>query len=302
MDKVLKKDGNGYANNIIEYKNDVIVSFYSNIMEMVQRLGKDYDECVRMVYEQPTEHKLNGSYFKVSDWYLSEFESISNEIINPLVLDDIIEYQKEEEEKERVDETADFEYEYKESDNVKLLEDIKTLVNNVQVKKRANPKVLIIGHGRHGKDTLAEIFQEHFGLKFMASSQAASDIFIYDELKDVYGYESSLECFEDRSNHRAEWYRMICNYNKNDKARLAKDILSINDCYVGMRDEPEIQECLNQGLFDLIIWVDASERHPQESAESFNIKKSVADVVVYNNGTLEEFTKKAINLGKIIYG
>lgn len=296
MDKILKGDnGIGYANNIVEYKNDSVVSFYANILEMVQRLGEDYDACVNMVRNSSNQE---SHHFKVSDWYTEEFDSIVEAVLNPMGLEDMIEHQEE----EVIDEPAEFEYEYKESDNVKLLEDIKTLVNNVQVKKRDTPKVLIVGHGRHGKDTLAEIFQEHFGLSFMASSQAASDIFIYDELKDKYGYESAVECFEDRSNHRAEWYQMICDYNKDDRARLAKGILSKSDCYVGMRDEPEIKECLSQGLFDLIIWVDASERHPQESAESFNIKKSVADVVVYNNGTLEEFTKKAINLGNIIYG
>ena len=39
--------------------------------------------------------------------------------------------------------------------------------------------LLIIGHGRHGKDTLAEIFAEHYRMTFKASSMAASEIFIY---------------------------------------------------------------------------------------------------------------------------
>jgi hypothetical protein len=47
---------------------------------------------------------------------------------------------------------------------------------------------------------------------------------------------------------------MICEYNLNDKAKLAKGILEITDCYVGMRDRNEISECINQGLFDLIVW------------------------------------------------
>jgi len=70
------------------------------------------------------------------------------------------------------------------------------------------PKLLIIGHARHGKDTLAELLRDTFELKFVSSSQAASDIFIFDELKDKYGYTTPEECFEDRVNHRAEWYDM----------------------------------------------------------------------------------------------
>ena len=158
-------------------------------------------------------------------------------------------------------------------------------------------KLLIVGNGRHGKDSMAEILQEHFGLTFMSSSQAAADIFIYDELKEKYGYKTSEECFEDRSNHRTEWYEMICDYNKDDKARLAKDILKLTDCYVGMRDSGEIAECIKQGLFYRVVWVDASERLPLEPKESFNIKEDDADEFITNNGSLEEFTAKVIAFG-----
>jgi dephospho-CoA kinase len=168
------------------------------------------------------------------------------------------------------------------------------------MKINKSPKFLIVGSARHGKDTLAELLNELFGLKFQSSSQAASDIFIFDRLKDKYGYETSEECFEDRVNHRQEWYELICEYNKEDLARLAKGILENADCYVGMRDHNEITECMNQGLFDLIIWVDASERLPLEDASSFNIDKSIADIIIENNGTFEEFKDKVKRLGKLI--
>jgi len=161
-------------------------------------------------------------------------------------------------------------------------------------------KFLIIGHMRHGKDTFAELLKEQFEFKFKSSSQAAAEIFIYDELKGKYGYTTPEQCFEDRVNHRGEWHDMIWNYNKEDGARLAKEILKIADCYVGMRERKEIQECLNQDLFDLIIWVDASERLPLESPDSFNIDKSCADFFVDNNGTFEEFKARVARIGKII--
>lgn len=161
------------------------------------------------------------------------------------------------------------------------------------------PRLLVIGNMRHGKDSLAEILQEEIGLDFISSSQAAADIFIYDALKDKYGYKTAVECFEDRVNHRAEWYDLICEYNKDDLAKLAKDILKTNDCYVGMRDKGEIAECIKQGLFDLVIWVDASERLPLENADSFNIDKSCADIIIDNNGTFEEFKTRAKRLGNI---
>jgi len=162
------------------------------------------------------------------------------------------------------------------------------------------PKLLIIGHMRHGKDSLAELLEEQIGLKFLSSSLAASNIFLYDALKDKYGYTTPEECFEDRMNRRPEWYQLICDYNKDDRAKLAKGILEHSDCYVGMRDRDEIQECIKQGLFDLIVWVDASERLPLEPKESFNIDKSCADVIIENNGTFEEFKEKVKRFGKIL--
>jgi len=163
-----------------------------------------------------------------------------------------------------------------------------------------NSKLLIIGNMRHGKDTMAEILRDEIGLKFMSSSQAAADIFIYDTLKDKYGYKTPEECFEDRMNRRAEWYHLICDYNKEDRTRLAKEILSKTDCYVGMRDRDEIRACIDNKVFDLIVWVDASERLPEEDASSFNIDKSCADVIIDNNGTQEQFKERVIRFGKCL--
>jgi dephospho-CoA kinase len=162
-------------------------------------------------------------------------------------------------------------------------------------------KLLILGNARHGKDTLAELFQEHFGLTFMSSSQASADFFLYDQLKDKYGYNSPEECFNDRVNHRDEWYLAICDYNKDDRAKLAKEILKNSDCYVGMRDRAEINECMKQGLFDIIVWIDASDRLPLEPADSFDIDKSCGDIIIENNQDYETFKEKVLRFGRVLY-
>jgi hypothetical protein len=164
-----------------------------------------------------------------------------------------------------------------------------------------NIKICVLGAARWGKDSLAEILNEEFGLSYKSSSLAAAEIFIFNVLKYKYKYQTLNDCFEDRVNHRAEWHKLICDYNKTDKARLAKDILETSDCYVGMRDTEEINECIKQNLFDLIIWVDASERLSMEDKSSFNIDKSCADIIIENNGDYETFKNKVIRLGKVIF-
>ena len=157
-------------------------------------------------------------------------------------------------------------------------------------------KYLIIGHARHGKDTVAEMMNNLYGLTFKSSSLAAAEIFIFDILKDKYNYSTFIECYEDRVNHRAEWYELIEEYNKDDKARLAKEILKDSDIYVGMRSNAEIEECVRQGLFDKIIGV-FNYRKPSEDSSSFKIDMwKYADVVVPKVGTLQDLQNKVIKL------
>lgn len=163
-------------------------------------------------------------------------------------------------------------------------------------------KLCLLGHCRHGKDTLAEIIEKNFGLTFKSSSLAASEIFLYDALKDKYNYTSPEECFNDRVNHRAEWYELIKEYNSKDKSKLAKSILEKNDMYVGMREHTEIKACLEQNLFDYVIGV-YDPRKPEEPKESFNINLwEESDFIITNSTTIEDLEKRTIKVLNPIVG
>ena len=164
-------------------------------------------------------------------------------------------------------------------------------------------KILIIGTGRSGKDTVAEILRDEYGLTFQSSSQAAADIFLYEKLKPEFGYETPEECYVDRHNHRVRWHDEISAYNTPDKAKLAKGILKDNDMYVGMRSKSEIEECRWQGLFDFVVWVDASERISyKEGKESMDITSEDADYILYNNKDLDHLRAEVEELWFIIKG
>lgn len=161
-------------------------------------------------------------------------------------------------------------------------------------------KILLIGHAQHGKDTAAEMLREMYGLEFESSSIAASKIFLYDALKEKYGYTSPEECFQDRVNHRSEWYDLICEFNKNDKARLAKEILKTSNVYVGMRDNQEIEECLKQGIFSYVIGI-YNPNKPLEPETSFNIDMwGKSDIIISNSGTLDDLKNKLSKLNFLL--
>ncbi|MCK9415465.1 hypothetical protein M0Q97_02255 [Candidatus Dojkabacteria bacterium] len=156
-------------------------------------------------------------------------------------------------------------------------------------------KICIIGHAQHGKDTCAEILKKVFGMKFEASSIVCARLFIFDKLKNKYGYNTIEECWIDRVNHRAEWFDLICDYGKDDKAIVTKEILKNNDCYVGIRALEEFKA--SENFFNLIIWVDASKRKPLEPKSSMELTSDMADIIIENNGTLIEFEYKVMRLG-----
>lgn len=163
------------------------------------------------------------------------------------------------------------------------------------------PTILILGEGRHGKDEAAEYWRDNFGLTFQSSSRAAAEIFIFDSLKNIFEYDTVDDCFNDRHNHRKRWFDMIASYNTPDETRLAKEIVAKTGGYVGMRRVEEVTACDEEKIFDLKIWIDASERVEAESNESCTVTKANADIIVQNNGTLEQFHEKLHKLGKILF-
>jgi hypothetical protein len=149
-------------------------------------------------------------------------------------------------------------------------------------------KLLVIGHGRHGKDTVCEILRDKYRYTFESSSQFCSKLFIYDQLKDKYGYSSEEQCYADRHNHRTEWYDAICDYNVPDAARLGREMFAAYDIYCGLRNKKEFHAMKNAGVFDYAIWVDRGDHLPPESKNSMSLEQWMADYTIDNNGTLAD--------------
>jgi hypothetical protein len=149
-------------------------------------------------------------------------------------------------------------------------------------------KLLVIGHGRHGKDTVCEILRDEYGYTFESSSKFCSKLFIYDNLKDKYGYANEEECYADRHNHRAEWYDAICDYNVPDAATLGREMFDAYDIYCGLRNKREFFAMQNTGVFDYCIWVDRSKYLMPESKDSMSLEQWMADFTIDNNGTLDD--------------
>lgn len=155
---------------------------------------------------------------------------------------------------------------------------------------------MIVGYGRHGKDTVCSILKEQYNYSFQSSSMFCAELFIYNTLKDSHGYNSVEDCYADRHNHRSLWYNLIKDYNSKDPTLLGRNLYSQYDIYCGLRNSAEFHGLRNCGAFDYSIWVDRSEHLPPESSDSITIQPWMTDYTIDNNGSLELLHHNTISL------
>ena len=148
-------------------------------------------------------------------------------------------------------------------------------------------KILIIGHKNHGKTTAAKFIADLVGLKYADSSWFCAERVVFPVLKDRYGYTTVEECYNDRDNHRAEWYELIASVNAHDPATLTRAILAENDIYCGLRNIREYEATWK--VYDLILWIDASDTKPLEPSSSMTLTFDPSRMIKIDaNGTDED--------------
>lgn len=197
--------------------------------------------------------------------------------------------------------------------------------HDVEPEDSGKPKLLVIGHARHGKDTVAEILQAEYGYTFTSSSLFCAEKVIWAALQDTHGavarhkeagcpgmsaenladeldmmlnrhYADAHACFEDRANFRTAWFSLIAAYCYPEKERLASEIFAENDIYVGVRNKREYYAIANSGIVDGVIWVDASERHEPEAFGSCTVEPWMSNWIIDNNGTEEDLHRNVHQL------
>ncbi|MGK7753791.1 hypothetical protein [Roseovarius sp. C03] len=145
-------------------------------------------------------------------------------------------------------------------------------------------RILLIGHGRHGKDFAGEILSARYGMRAVSSSAFCAQKAVFPLVSDLY--PDWAACYEDRANHRELWFHAIAAYNLRPGPTLAEQILAENDIYTGMRRRAELAAA--REFFDLVVWVDASERLPLEPSGSMELTADDADWILDNNGAPED--------------
>lgn len=194
------------------------------------------------------------------------------------------------------------------------------------------PTIAVVGYGRAGKDTAAEWLRDHTNLRHSGST---SDT-MAPLLALVQGL-SVVDCHARRHEHRQFW-KDWCDRFRNGEAQDLIDILDRcngvpsdvrdtdtyralledpglvarydpakivrlhqrrADIIPGIRGDIELFAARDQGLLDLIVWVE-NPRVPRDFTVDF--KREDADIVIHNEADYDTFYTRLRRLMKVVRG
>jgi hypothetical protein len=94
---------------------------------------------------------------------------------------------------------------------------------------------------------------------------------------------------EDPEATRLKWYHYLNEFRKDDPARLIRLVLETSDFVCGVRDSQELLAARDQGLLDLIVWVD-NPRVPDDPTVTFT--RADADIIIRNDDTIPVYLER----------
>jgi hypothetical protein len=148
------------------------------------------------------------------------------------------------------------------------------------------PKILIMGHGRAGKDVAALHLHQKFGLRYEGSVSWHMKEHMAEFLKLPV-----QTAWDTRHEHRMKWRKEIDRFREGDPARIVRRMLDTHDIIAGIRPRVEFEAVRDQGLIDCFVYID---REGIEEDPTFEMCEDDADVVIRNNSTIPVF-KRTLN-------
>lgn len=151
-------------------------------------------------------------------------------------------------------------------------------------------KLGICGKGRAGKDTAAEFLSTVTKLRYSAGTSFWYKDKVFSWFKENRPgiYSDAMSCWEDRHSDRDLWARLIGEFNAEDPVSAYSECLLEQDFLVGMRWRSEFEEVKRAKIVDVWLWVENN----RSSDKTCQIRAEDCDLVVLNNGTLDEYLTK----------
>ena len=152
-------------------------------------------------------------------------------------------------------------------------------------------RIMIVGHGRAGKDTACEYLAKVTQLRFAGTTSLYLAKYVAARLG-----VSEQDAYSTRHLNRNFWHRVGREIRKRDPGLLIRESLQNAEIVGGVRDREEIAACKQDHLVDLIAWID-NDRVSKDSTVTF-VERD-CDIVVPNHGSLEEFHRRLLRLAHL---
>jgi len=149
------------------------------------------------------------------------------------------------------------------------------------------PRIVVVGHGRSGKDESLVIIER------LTNLRSAGTLSKY--LTPFVALEQGVteeQAYATRHENRALWMRVGNAMRANDPSILARMAFQHGDVTGGVRGRPEIEAIRAERLADLIVWIDRDV--PVDPTMEYG--PEYADVRIDNNGSLADLEAKWRNL------
>lgn len=144
--------------------------------------------------------------------------------------------------------------------------------------------ILIVGHGRAGKDEACKYLASITQLR----NAGTTSKYLCKHVARRLGLseEEAYARRHESDEMRTLWYRIGNEVREKGPTTLIREALEHGEITGGIRDLEEIRAAKREGLFDLIVWV---ERKSAPVDPTLKFTSEDADIIIENNGTLEEF-------------
>ena len=116
-------------------------------------------------------------------------------------------------------------------------------------------RIMVVGHGRHGKDTVAEILATELKLRLQGSTSYAVIPLLSYALEGTTTIDDQELCYAGRHDNRKYWYDFCNMLRVIDPLMLIKLVLSRSDIIIGTRSKIEFTAALDYFKPFNVIWV-----------------------------------------------
>lgn len=157
----------------------------------------------------------------------------------------------------------------------------------------SKPTLAIVGHGRAGKDTAGLYLSDTFRLE----PPKSSSLNVVPLVAHMIGIDPET-AYAERHQNRVFWINACNALRADDLSRLARWCLGVCDLAIGLRGGSEFKAVMELGVCDLSVWIE-NVNVPSDITVEF--KRDDCDIIIENNGSIEQFYEKLYRFGLTVY-